>query len=302
MPDLEISMLLIDSPGALITGDGQLEFNGYLLGDDATTFMTSITGWDDLPSIDSANTLRPASHGAWVGRKLLGQRIITWSGRFAPEREDWVDALDAVLQAFTPPMGTEEYAIVVRSRTETRMAFGTVSARAIPMDYAYGYYGANLTIQFECSDPRRYSLGEYSAFISMPSDSEDGLDYPLVYPLDYGVETLASQLTVNNQGNAPTPVLLNYSGPATNPTLVNTTTGEQLGFNIVLSADDVLQVNTRLGTVLLNGTVDRIYTRTLTSTPILGFDLQPGLNDLQAFAEEWSTGAGIEIIYRDATF
>lgn len=302
MPDLELSMLLIDSPGSLITGDGQLEYNGYLLGDDNITFMTSITGWEDLPPIDSANTLRPASHGAWVGRKLLGQRIITWTGRFAPERENWETEIDALLAAFTPPSGTEELTIVVRSRTEMRMAFGTVSARAIPMDYAYGYYGALLTLQFECSDPRRYSLGEYSAFISMPSDSEDGLDYPLEYPLDYGTETVTSQLTVNNQGNAPTPVLLNYSGPVTNPVLVNTTTNEQLGFDIVLTADDVLQVNTRLGTVLLNGSADRLYTRSITSTPILGFDLQPGYNDLQAFAEEWSDGAGIEIIYRDATF
>lgn len=299
---LMMSMLLISSPGYLITGDGQLEYNDYLLGDDVVTFLEGIDGWEDLPAIDSSNTLRPSSHGAWVGKKLLGQRILTWTGRFAPEKENWEDEISRLRTAFSPALGTEELTIVVRSRNETKMVFGTVVKRQIPMDYAYSYYGARLSIQFECSDPRRYSLGEHSVFISMPDLVTDGLDYPLDYPLDYGMEATPSQLIVFNDGDAPTPVILNFTGPVTNPTLVNQTTGQRLGFNITLTGDEVLTVNTRLGTVLLDGTADRLYTRTIDSSPILGFELLPGENDMQAIAEEWEVGAGIEIIYRDATF
>lgn len=303
MPELLfMSTLLIDSPGVLITGDGQLEYNGYLLGDDDITFMQSITGWEDLPNVDSANTIRPSSHGAWVGRKFLGQRIITWTGVFAADREVWADEIKRLKEAFTPPQGTEELTIVVRTRDEMLMAFGTVSARQIPMDYSYSYYGARLSIQFECSDPRLYSLGETSVFISMPSTATDGLDYPLVYPLDYGTEVLPNSLIVTNEGAAPTPMIMNFVGPVTNPTLINDTTGKQLGFEIVLTVDDTLTVDTRKGTVLLNETADRLYTRTPLSSPILGFDLMPGDNDLQVIAEDWEDGAGVEIVYRDATF
>lgn len=288
--------------GDLITADGQLEYNGYVLGDDETTFMVSLTGWEDLPPIDSSNTLKPASHGAWVGKKLAGQRILTWQGRFAPEETgDWADLLSTLQAAFTIPVDVEEFTIAVRTRNKVEIVFGAVTARSIPMDYAYSYFGANVTIQFECSDPRRYSLGEHTYFISMPSDTEDGLDYPLVYPLDYGIVDTVSDLNITNVGNAPTPMILNYHGPATNPTLVNSTTGQQLGFEIVLVESDILTVDTRTGTVLLNGTVDRLYTRDITSSPILGFELQPGMNELHAYADEWGTGAGIEIIYRDAT-
>jgi hypothetical protein len=288
--------------GELITGDGQLEFNGYLLGDDVTTFMTSLTGWEDLPPIDSSNTVKPASHGAWPGKKLANQRILTWNGRFAPEDfSTWNDLLDDLKAAFNIPVGTEEFTIAVRTRNVTKIVFGAVTARAMPMDYSYSYYGANITIQFECSDPRKYSTGENTVFISMPSDTDDGLDYPLDYPLDYGADQLEGNLLINNQGNASTPLVLNFLGPATNPTLVNTTTGQQLGFDIVLAADDILTVDTRLGTVLLGG-VDRLYTRQLTSSPILAFELRPGLNEMHVFAEEWDTGAGVEIIYRDAEF
>lgn len=302
MAELLMTTLLISSPGSLITGDGQLEYNDYVLGDDVTTFMESITGWEDLPPVSSANTLRPASHGAWVGRKLLGQRVITWSGRFAAERTSWNDEIKRLKDAFTPPSGTEELTIVVRTRDEMLMAFGTVVNRSIPVDYSYGYYGAKLSIQFECSDPRLYSLVENNEFISLPSDIVDGLDYPLVYPLDYGVVIEPNSLIINNAGSAPTPVELNFLGPVTNPVLINQTTGETLGFDIVLTESDILTVDTRKGTVLLNETADRLYTRTLLSSPILGFDLISGDNELQVIADEWDTGAGVEVIYRDATF
>lgn len=304
MPELlELSMLLFSTPGSLITSDGQLEFNEYILGDDIDTFMESITGWEDLPSVDSSNTLRPSSHGAWVGKKLLGQRIVTWTGRLSTEsRSDFEAAVKRLRDSFTIPSGTEERSLVIRTRNETLMAFGTVSARIIPVDYKYSYYGAAVSIQFECSDPRRYSLGEHTYFIAMPDESEDGLDYPLDYPLDYGAAVLASQLTIINSGSAPTPMVLNFIGPVTNPVLINQTTNQRLGFDIVLTADDVLTVDTRSGTVLLNGTADRIYTRTLTSSPILSFDLEPGENQMQAIASDWELGAGVEIIYRDATF
>jgi hypothetical protein len=303
MPELlSMSMILLSTPGYLITGDGQLEYNDYLLGDDEVTFMTSLTGWEDLPSVDSSNTLRPASHGAWVGKKLLGQRILTWNGVFAATPENWETEIKRLRAAFTPPGGTEELTIVVRTRNETRMVFGTVSARQIPVDYSYSYYGARLSLQFECSDPRRYSLGEESVFLELPTDVEDGLEYPLVYPLDYGVEVVSNSAIVLNDGDAPTPPQLTFVGPVTNPRLINQTTGEQLGFEIVLTADDMLTVNTRLGTVLLNGVADRLYTRTVSSSPILGFDLVAGENELQILADEWEAGSGVEIVYRNATF
>lgn len=304
MPELlEMSMLLVSSPGSLITGDGQLEYNDYVLGDDVITFMEKIDGWESLPGVDSSNTVRPSSHGAWVGKKLVNQRIITWTGRISTaEREDYENAVKLIRDSFIPASGTEELTIVVRTRNEMRMAFGSVIQREIPMDYSYSYYGAKLTVQFECSDPRLYSLGETTVFISAPALVSDGLEYPLVYPLDYGVEPAPSSLIINNLGNAPTPVIMHFSGPVTNPTLINQTTGERLGFEITLTSDEVLTVNTRLGTVLLDETADRLYTRTLTSSPILGFDLLPGENEMQMIAEDWEEGAGVEIIYRDASF
>lgn len=286
--------------GELIFANGQLEFRGYLLGDEKVTFMDAINGWEDLPSIDSANTLRPASHGAWVGRKLAGQRIITWEGRFAPSPEEWVDSLGKLRDAFSIPYGTEEYEIIVRMHEESRMAFGTVSARVIPGDRQFGYYGAKLSIQFECSDPRRYSLSENVWTLNLPPVVETGLTYPLTYPLNYGVESSSSSGQLVNDGNISTPAKFVFVGPVTNPILVNNTTGIKIGFNITLTSTDTLTVDTKTGTVLLNDVADRLYTRMPESAPILSFGLTPGINDMQLLATSWSSPSNVIVTWRDA--
>lgn len=286
--------------GELISADGQLEFNGYLLGDNNITFLDAINGWDDLPPIDSGNVVKPNSHGAWSGRKLANQRIITWEGRFAAEESDWVTELVKLRDAFSIPFGTEEYPITVRLHNEILVAFGTVSARALPGDRQYGYYGAKLALQFECSDPRRYSVGENFWTLQLPTPVLSGLQYPLDYPLDYGIEVSSNAGTLFNVGNITTPVKLVFTGPMTNPSLVNSTTGTRLAFNITLSETDQLIVDTKTGSVMLNGTADRLYTRTPDSAPISLFGLDPGANNMILSAASWQLPAGVVISWRNA--
>lgn len=286
--------------GEMIYADGQLEFNGYLLGDEENTFLDAINGWDDLPGIDSGTTLRPSSHGAWSGMKFAGIRIITWEGRFSPERAEWSQELERLMHVFTVPEGTEEYPIVVRLHNDIGVAYGSVSARALPGDRQYGYYGANLSIQFECSDPRRYSLGTNTWTLSLPEVLSDGLTYPLEYPLDYGQEIPPSVKTLYNTGNVSTPLILTLKGPVTNPMLTNSTTGLKLKFNITLSDTDSLVINTRTGTVLLNDTADRLYTRSFDSAPITSFNLKSGANTLSFSAESWNEGAEAVIEWKHA--
>lgn len=290
------------SAGSLITGDGQLEYRGYLLGDDEKTFMDQITGWDDLPGIESANTQRANSHGSWVGNKLADERTITWEGRFSPTLPElWADQLKELRSALSLPLGTEEYPIVVRSIGETKLCYGAVVNRSIPMNRAYGYYGANVSVQFLCSDPRRYSLNQNDWNLALPPVTENGLVYPLSYPLNYGEEVTSSSGSLVNDGDVITPVTLTFYGPVTNPTLLNKTTGTKLQFNIVLGATDFLAINTRTGTVMMNGVADRLYTRTATSAPILSFGLMPGSNDMQVTAASWGSPASVGISWRDAT-
>lgn len=287
--------------GDLIFDNGQLEYRGYLFGDGEVTFMDAINGWEDLPSIDSANALRPGSHGAWVGKKIAGERIITWEGRFAPEAATWADELKSLRSALSIPVGTEEYPIVIRMHEETRLAYGTVVARAIPGDRQFGYYGAKLSFQLECSDPRRYSLTENSWSLTLAGAVHEGLSYPLNYPLYYGNNIDFSFGALLNNGDVITSPTFTFYGPMYKPILLNTTTGIRIGFNINLTSTDTLTVNTKTGTVLLNAAADRLYMRMSDSAPILSFGLVPGVNDLKLFASSWGSASSVEVVWRDAT-
>lgn len=284
----------------LIVSDGQVQYNGYLLGDNENTFMVSISGWDDIPGVDSANSLRPSAHGGWSGHKYSGQRIITWEGRFAPLPEAWVTESQALREALTLPGGTAELPIYVRMRDEILIAYGALIARAMPGDYNYSNYGARLTLQFECSDPRRYYLNEQESPIGLVVPADQGLQYPLVYPLDYGDPLTPSTAVLVNEGNIETPVVISIEGPIESPSIVNQSTGRRLDFDISLTENDTLVVDTQKGSVVLNGTADRIYTRSLSSSPILSFNLVPGDNSMRILADDWETGAVVRFNWRSA--
>lgn len=286
--------------GELITADGQLEYNGYLLGDNDVTFMESLVGWDDLPAIDSANTLRPSSNGAWSGTKLLQERIITWTGRFAPSKATWNDEIIRLRNAFTAPIDEAEIAITVRLRDEVLISLGALTARALPADYSYSAYGAKLTLQFECSDPNKYGPVLKNIALGLTGITTDGLIYPLTYPLTYGTPRVPSTGSIFNEGNIQTPLKIYFRGPLSNPSLTNQTTNKKLRFIINLTETDILSVDTRTGAVLLNNTVDRLYTRDTTSSPIRLFTAVPGENSMRFAADSYGVGAQVAFEFRDA--
>lgn len=286
--------------GELVIADGQLEYNGYLLGDNEITFMESLVGWDDLPGVDSGNALRPSSNGAWSGTKLLGERIITWTGRFAPSKANWTDEMKRLRNAFSVPIDENEIQITVRMRDETLIALGALTARALPGDYSYSAYGAKLTLQWECADPNKYGTVLKNNALGLQGVTTDGLIYPLTYPLSYGTPRTPSTGSILNEGNIDSPIKVYFRGPLNNPTLVNETTNRKLRFIIGLTETDILSVDTRTGAVLLNDTVDRLYTRDTTSSPIRLFVVKPGENSMRFSAESYGVGAQVAFEWRDA--
>jgi hypothetical protein len=275
-----------------ITFDGQLEFNGIVLGDNVNTFMEELTGWDDLPPIDSGNTPIPMYHGSYAGSKFARERIVTWVGTLNPEDLDsWSTVLKQIRKATT--ISSEEKLLTIRTIDETLTSYASVTARSLPGNRRYGAARiGNLAIQFTCSDPRKYSESDYICSISFPDLGSSGLVYPLTYPLDYGTASSGGTGSYSNDGDAPLPVIYVVHGPTENPRITNNTTGMHMSFSITLTAGETLSINTANSTVLLNDSVDRLYTRTLTSSPIMKMEIIPGVNLFSVTASSWDTSLG----------
>jgi len=294
------------TPGSLITGDGQVEWNGMLFGDGVLTYISGdsgegIAGWEDLPGQDSGDVAKTADHGYWPGDSYASERVVTWVGHWRPPAagSDDGSALRA-LRSATTINGTPQ-PLIVRLLGETLMAYGKVTSRVLPSDGPYGVRAGKLSIEWTCADPRRYSMNVESAAIAIPVDTPSGLTYPLVYPLNYGTAYAPPTATVTNAMDANAPVKMTWTGPMTNPIMVNLTTGAWLGFAVDLALGDTFAIDTSAQTVTLNG-VDRRFTRMPGSTPLAAFTLAEGDNDIEMRASAWSPGNEALITFRSTTF
>lgn len=276
---------------------GQLKFNGLTLGDNVDTFMEEVNGWDDLPPIQSTNAPMAMGHGSRFGKKYARERVITWSGVFQPEDvATWDAKLKAIRAALSVNLTEDDSEIRIRTHGEELVCYGSVSARAIPGNRSYGSVMlANLSVQFICADPRRYSPTMVNFDIGLPDGLSGGLTYPLTYPLEYGVAASGGYGTFLNEGDAPLPGVFTVTGPIESPSIHNDTTSRFVSFNIDLADGETLVIDVKNGTVILNGTTDRLYTKTITSSPLGLMELQPGNNLLRASAASWSAGANISL-------
>lgn len=289
--------------GELIDRDGQIEWGGILLGATTAYRWVELTGWDDIPGLDSGAAARPARHGAWPGRAYAGQRVITLKTRIRSTPANLAADLAALVAATALGPDAGEAPLVIRTAGgDVRLVHAQITARLLPgHDVVLRNTGfGEATLQWTCSDPRRYSLVEHAAQIDPPTPGE-GLTYPLTYPLDYGEPGSSGNATVTNAGDTPTFARIVFTGPLTSPQILNQTSGRLLAFGITLAAGETLTVDCDAGTVTLNGTADRLYTLTPTSVPVEAFELIPGDNLISLRASATGSGAQAALTWRDAS-
>ncbi|GGT31994.1 phage distal tail protein [Streptomyces purpureus] len=297
------------APGSLITRDGQIQWAGLLMGPGTPYEIdrSGITGWDDLPTLDTGDVPRPDQHGAWPGAVWAQPRLVTATVWLSPAT--LAKALDTSLafRAATGPEGGERW-LAVRLHGETLAVRARVSRRVVPQDRAYVRHGlGKASLQWTATDPRRFSttLREGQAVLPIPEpgltwDNETGSGLP--WPLDWGGDAEAGSFTAVNEGGAAAHPLIEFRGPVRRPTLSRLSDGRQLQYDIALGAGEVLTVDTEAGTVLLNGTASRLYTASPASAPEQLFRLEPGPTTL-AFRSDDATpdpGASVTVRWRDS--
>ncbi|RMB83643.1 phage distal tail protein [Streptomyces shenzhenensis] len=288
--------------GALVTRPGHVQFGDLLLGPGTPYRWKSLTGWEELPGLDSGTVLRADAHGAIPGRLLAQARTIGLDGLMVRAPRDSIGATIATLNRATVPADTEVPFVAWLDERGPLLAYACVVRRIVPV--GIGYRLGTITggaVEWQATDPRRYELAERSVPATLPA-SEPGLDWPLTWPLAFGTPGSTGALSVTNVGDAETHPVVEFRGPVTGPAMTNLITGDVIEYDIPLAAGDVLTVDTRAGTVVLNGTASRIYTATSRSVPEQTFTLAPGTTSLIFRAAPGSTDptATATVRYRSA--
>ncbi|MBC2877435.1 MULTISPECIES: phage distal tail protein [Streptomyces] len=293
------------SPGSLITQDGQVQWAGILFGPgtDYPIADSGLTGWADLPGLDSGDVLRPDQHGAWPGAQWAQSRIVSAPVWLLPGSLDLTAEVVRRFRAATAVDSTERW-LAVRLHGETLACRARVNQRVIPHDRMFVTRGtAKATVQWVCADPRRLTVEERAATTGLPV-AERGLAWGkgLSWPLQWGQAGSSGLITVVNTGDAPASPVVTFRGPLRLPSLTRIDDGTRLEYDIALAPSDTLTVDTSAGTVLLNGSASRIHTATTYSAPEQTFLLAPGDT---AFAfrcapETGGTGASVTVTWRSS--
>lgn len=290
--------------GSLITRPGQIQYGDLLLGADTPYRWKTLTGWEELPSLDSSSALRPDGHGAYPGMLLAQTRTIGLD-LMVRARRDEIGRAVAALNAATVPRLDEVPLVVWLDERGPLLVNARAIRRNVPV--AAGYTVGTIlgaAIQWEASDPRRYGVDEHHVETGLPAP-EPGLEWAggtgleWTDGLHWGAGGVSGNVNVLVDGDAETSPTIAFTGPVTMPRLTQED-GRTLEYDITLEAGDQLVVDTHAGTVTLNGAGSRLYTATTRSVPEAAFTLAPGTTSLSYRAETYSAAARCAIEWRSA--
>ncbi|MFE3905428.1 hypothetical protein ACFXPY_35365 [Streptomyces sp. NPDC059153] len=163
--------------GDQVNASGHAQLGELLLGRGTPYRWRSLTGWEDLPALDSGSVNRADAHGAILGRLLAQPRVVTLDGILIRARRGEIGSVVQQLGAATTITEDEQPFVVQLDERGPLLAWVRVTARAVPVERGYTLGSINgAAVQLTASDPRRYELLERTARAGLPTD-EPGLDW-----------------------------------------------------------------------------------------------------------------------------
>lgn len=257
--------------------------------------LTEITGFDSPEVRESADEYVQADGGVH-GDFFYGRRPVTLSGILlnpidAADRNARQNKLSSASDAMR--------ADAVLDWTNSGGARQFISLRRQQPLRVTGTWQKEFQAAMVAADPRIYSYALNGLEVTAAAaGATSGRAFPEGYNIDYGPSAPNGQVLVTNAGNATSYPLLTVTGPGSNPTISNLTTGQAISLIYTLGVGDTLTIDTLNRTVILNGTTSRYGSVDFLNTSWWG--VAPGVNDIRIAFTGFSTGAKLRVDWRDA--
>lgn len=184
----------------------------------------------------------PYQHGATFLAAMLVPRSLSLTFAIvAQNTEDLYQRRRTVAAAFSPVAGEGRLVWVQGEHSfSLRCVVGSASPAFIS-GQGSGPTWQTVTVDLTASDPCWFE-GEHSRHLQGVGG---GLVFPAAFPAHFAF--VSPSVTIDNPGDVESPVRIRVTGPCTNPTITNTTTGEQIGLTLDLAADEWVEIETTFG-------------------------------------------------------
>jgi hypothetical protein len=273
-------------------------FNGWLFGGAGQAVqLLSVDGLDSLPDVRTQDSTRGYADGLFTGRDFASGREINFNlqimGDALHDARYYVNQLRANL--LMQQYGTSVLEFLLPSRS-LQYVNARVRSRDIVIDPDYVYGRAYAKVRMICPDPRIYDSATQTEVITTPADST-GRVYNRTYNMLYIGSGSGTTTACVNSGTYVTYPTFTITGPCTNPVIVNSTTAQQLAFNVTMpTIGDNLVINPDLRTIAFNGTP----ARNLLTGSSSWFGLPVGTTNIGFVASAYSTGASLTVEWQNA--
>lgn len=212
----------------------QAVINSLTIGTYAGGYLIKRTSGFDMPDATIEVKGRGSYHGALIGNKFYGRRIMGIEGEiigsspsdYETKRRALQDALD-ILDGIQTVLFTLRSGLVVQS--------DVIINRKIELPYEAGkMIRGDFRIELVSAYP--FLLGNTEEVVDVTVGTGGGGAIPMAVPFSLG-NGATGGVVINNAGNAPAYPTIRIYGAIQNPTLVNLTTGKTLSITYTLSSE-----------------------------------------------------------------
>lgn len=275
----------------------EFAFNGWLFGGPGQGVQVlSVDGLEDLPQLRVQDDTRGFQDGMFTGRDFLSGRTITFELQIMNDANNSMQTYLSELKnnLVFQQQGTTVLQFILPNRPLQRVN-ARVRRRSIKIDPEYVYGRATAAVEMFCPDPRIYDDALQDR--TLTPTSAVGRTYNRIYDLIYNTPTGATSSFGDfvNSGNVTVFPTFTLSGAMTNPRITNSTTGQSIPLNIIMSASDTIVVDPDLRSVTYNGSP----ARNIVSNSAQWFGFPPGTTTVGIVVDTASAAANCVVSYRN---
>lgn len=260
--------------------DYEFSYNGLLLGGDTDYGFVSVEGLADQPDLRTSDRTRLRRHGQIPGDDFLDSRsIVAQFELFGASDAAFLANMNALKLALAPgsPEAPFSFQVPGVAGGGTRRVNARPRKLALPVERDRFFYRMPVaTVQLNATDPRIYDDLQQSQNVGLAAGVA-GHAWDNTWNFSWGGATTSTSIFAVNAGTFPTPFVVRFDGPVTNPSIENVGTGDRLALNLALGSGEFLVIDTDARTVFLGGTASRYSSLTSANW----FDLLPGTTQLR---------------------
>ena len=252
--------------------------------------VQKVSGLDSAPLRTSTDE-HQGTDGTYIDTPFLSSRTIVLEGNLFADQNDPDTMLDDLKADFTSDSVRPFY----YQLPGQRLRFVNCQGGGIQYDLdggrRIGLTPVQLTLLAE--DPYIYDYPPQQSQVSVPTISIVGTSFNMAFNVGFGGALPNNGATVTNSGSHTAYPIITITGPTTNPVISDSYSGITMSLATTLAAGDVLVIDCRKKSIVLNGTVSR---RTAMSG-LKWLTVPPGISDTIFFTADSGTGSATVTLY-----